>query len=117
MVMVSHLVHMVKHLILNILCVQARFQGTSDVSAELSTNQRVLVPHVEDTCTHAGRLILGDRPLGQTHFILDGVYGVGDEPPRHGRHVREPPVEQVADVHCYVEVGDLAVLGNVDIMW
>ena len=77
----------------------------------------MLVPHVEDTCTHASCLILGDRPLGQTNFILDVVDGVGAEPAGHRGHIRELPIEQVADVYRYVEVGNLAVLGNVDVMW
>ena len=74
------------------------------------------VPHVEDTCSQASCLILGEGLLGDPHLVLDGVYGVGDDPPRHRLHVREPPVEQVADVHSNVEVSNLAVLGNVAII-
>ena len=74
------------------------------------------VPHVEDTCSQASCLILGEGLLGDSHLVLDGVYGVGDDPPRHRLHIRESPVKEVTHVYSNVEVSNLAVLGNVAII-
>ena len=106
--MFSHLFHMVTDLFS-----KDRNDSLARFGIRLSRCVQVIeVPHVEDTCPQAGRLILGEGLLGDAHLILDGVDGVGEHPAGLALHIVEPPVEEVANVDRDVEVRHLPVLGK-----
>ena len=108
MVMFSHLVHTVTDLFFKV-----RNNSLAGFGIRLSRCVQVIeVPHVEDTCSQASRLLLGEGPLGDAHLILDGVDGIGEHPAGFALHVVEPPVEEVANVDRDVEVRHLPVLGK-----
>ena len=108
MVIFSHLVHMVTDLFS-----KDRIDSLARFGIRLSRFVQVIgVPHVENTCPHASRLLLGDGLLGDAHLILDGVDGIGEHPAGLALHIVEPPVEEVANVDRDVEVRHLTVLGK-----
>ena len=84
----SHLVHMVTDLIS-----KDRIDSLATLGIKLYRFVHVIgVPHVENTCPHASRLLLGDGLLGDAHLILDGVDGLGEHPSGIILHIIEPPV-------------------------
>ena len=108
MVMVSHLVHMVTDLFYKV-----RIESLARFGIRLSRRVQVIeVPHVEDPCSQASRLLLGEGLFVDAHLVLDGVNGVGDDPAGFTLHVVELPVEEVAHVDSDVEVCYLPVLGK-----
>ena len=108
MVLLSHLVHFISIFFSKV---------PNDVLAVLGIRlsrcvQWIEVPHVEDTCSQASCLLLGEGLLGDAHLVLDGVYGVGEDPTSFCLHVVEPSVEEVPHVDSDVEISNLAVLGE-----